>query len=972
MARTRRRSTKRSRKTRNALRSNRIMHRRSRRTHRRRKGHRQQRTRRTLRGGAGDKELATDKVADKASWMERVKKNAYVLRDAPEYIKSDKDIVKAAVAKQTAELDHASDELKKDKPFILDLINTCEQASKEESDYSIIYENLGPTLSTDKDIILKLVEHNGWIFSMLLDVQLFMDKEIVIAAVSSYGKILEEVNVKFKIDKDVVKAAVTNDGEALHYASQELQDDKEIVLKAVANTTDRYLLTSVSKRLRADRGIVMAAVLKNGEALEVAPPELQADREIVLAAVSQDGEALRYASPDLQADRDIVMAAVLKNGEALEVAPPELQADREIVLAAITQNMEALRYASPELRVDKDIIQEALDFDNTNKRAVLAKMKEGIPLKYICENLRGDRDVVLAAVSHDGRALQLASPELQADKNVVLAAVKHDKEMYLIASEELQRDKDIIREALDFDNTQKQDVLAQVTQDIRKILFIPQEWLNDPEIKQVIMSKIDHNINTLTYISPEDPTYKDYARYALQRDSRALAYIHGVAMEDPTVSCYTIPYDVRQELTEVPSPEEWLQLGIKSPDILRFFPYQYREDPLLMEAYQETHRRFFAGAYVKQSQPGVYPPYKGRPFRMGIELECCGKTTSTSFSNIDCLDVIDLGGFEHVSHLFEMVVDKTVNCPRGQCMGEIIVRPGKTLMFDGDMYQVPPDEDTFLDNLKHIGDTFHPSYGDSSGEGGRFQVHISAPELPYGNPEGLQFAKTLLCLWAMDRTDGTYQDRFTLMGHSDDSGARRPPYKVITKSEMEAQFQNITPGNAPEQSEEDNPYESFRQFIVSKLKWLTSSNYGGMFFYSLFEHMKYAERPDDLMRPVRLEFRGFHNVLRIAHSLAQLKLSDPHILAGQSPGDIFKTYVHQHMKDVHFFFDLAYKTSGSNPLYADAMKMVRGGDSLDAIIGKVAALEEQDKKSWRGLSRGKWPTGRTDEVKTEELQWKSL
>ena len=40
--------------------------------------------------------------------------------------------------------------------------------------------------------------------------------------------------------------------------------------------------------------------------------------------------------------------------------------------------------------------------------------------------LRGDRDVVLAAVQQDGDALEYASAELQADREVVLAAVQQD------------------------------------------------------------------------------------------------------------------------------------------------------------------------------------------------------------------------------------------------------------------------------------------------------------------------------------------------------------------------------------------------------------------------------------------------------------------------------------------------------------------------------------------------------------------
>ena len=81
------------------------------------------------------------------------------------------------------------------------------------------------------------------------------------------------------------------------------------------------------------REIVLAAVTKNGWALEYASTEMQADREIVLAAVTKNGAALEYASTEMQADRKIVLAAVTKNGAALKFASAEMQADRKFVLA---------------------------------------------------------------------------------------------------------------------------------------------------------------------------------------------------------------------------------------------------------------------------------------------------------------------------------------------------------------------------------------------------------------------------------------------------------------------------------------------------------------------------------------------------------------------------------------------------------------------------------------------------------------
>ena len=54
--------------------------------------------------------------------------------------------------------------------------------------------------------------------------------------------------------------------------------------------------------------------------------------------------------------------------------------------------------------------------------------------------LKGGREIVLAAVQHDGFALKLASKELKADRGVVLAAVQNHGGALRYASEELKAD----------------------------------------------------------------------------------------------------------------------------------------------------------------------------------------------------------------------------------------------------------------------------------------------------------------------------------------------------------------------------------------------------------------------------------------------------------------------------------------------------------------------------------------------------
>ena len=63
--------------------------------------------------------------------------------------------------------------------------------------------------------------------------------------------------------------------------------------------------------------------------------------------------------------------AVAQNGNALEHASDELKADKEVVLAAVTQRGNALSYASDELKGDKEV--QALHRAKPRRRSIWMK-----------------------------------------------------------------------------------------------------------------------------------------------------------------------------------------------------------------------------------------------------------------------------------------------------------------------------------------------------------------------------------------------------------------------------------------------------------------------------------------------------------------------------------------------------------------------------------------------------------------------
>ena len=132
-------------------------------------------------------------------------------------------------------------------------------------------------------------------------------------------------------------------------------------------TNDWRNLEFASPELQADREVVLAAVKQSGGALHFTPPSIRADREIMQIAVEQSPHAMFYASAvGLHNERGVVLAAVSKDGSTLQYASAALCADKEIVTAALEQSHNLKHAQSHNLttilkHVDRGLLQRDYD-----------------------------------------------------------------------------------------------------------------------------------------------------------------------------------------------------------------------------------------------------------------------------------------------------------------------------------------------------------------------------------------------------------------------------------------------------------------------------------------------------------------------------------------------------------------------------------------------------------------------------------
>ena len=184
-------------------------------------------------------------------------------------------------------------------------------------------------------------------------------------------------------DKSVVTAAVTSCGWALRYASEALQNDQAVAL---------------------------AAVRQNGLALQFASSDLSGDAELALAAVAQCGRAFEFCSAELRRNRLFVLDAVGLNGHVLKYVDEDLQ-DAEVVNMAVDQCGSFL----------SDIVGTAFERTSRQSRIKHVLQDKGVlgaehgPQKEIPRDLRSDSTCFfgLSSMEHVGLAKQLGKDASQ-------------------------------------------------------------------------------------------------------------------------------------------------------------------------------------------------------------------------------------------------------------------------------------------------------------------------------------------------------------------------------------------------------------------------------------------------------------------------------------------------------------------------------------------------------------------------------
>lgn len=228
-----------------------------------------------------------------------------------------------------------------------------------------------PSLLDDENLILSVIESNGyWALKYASD-RLKKNRKVVLAAVNQEGGAFRLVKDIFKNDEEIIKAAISSDGRVLEHVLDKYKADKEIVLSALK--TYGFALEFASKKLRQDREVVLAAVRNHGTSLRFAHTSLTRDKEIAIAAINSQASAFEYVSDLTNGYYDIALKAIKLDCENYLFVSNDFEKNMELFQYAFDEVINRLEKGR-ELRALGLKVIENLEINQTSKLSLLNKL----------------------------------------------------------------------------------------------------------------------------------------------------------------------------------------------------------------------------------------------------------------------------------------------------------------------------------------------------------------------------------------------------------------------------------------------------------------------------------------------------------------------------------------------------------------------------------------------------------------------
>lgn len=278
---------------------------------------------------------------DVRKFVNDVRNNPLILRDAPIEYRSNPEIVRIAVNRIGSLLQYASEELKNDKNIVLAAIRSDGNAFQYASD----------ELKDDENFVFGLVKDDVRVPFKYASHRLRTNEKFVLKCVKYSPFAINE----FKNDREVVLKAIEIQPDVFEWLSKTLKSDKEVVLLALRQIKEF--------KHRNGFSVSRVRVLSN-----ISPDLLRKDNKLVLRILLDFDyvEVLMHASETFFKRESgefpfwFKHAIDVSRGQAFAYFPYKLRNDIEVVKYVLKINANMYKYISYELQHSKEILRLAI------------------------------------------------------------------------------------------------------------------------------------------------------------------------------------------------------------------------------------------------------------------------------------------------------------------------------------------------------------------------------------------------------------------------------------------------------------------------------------------------------------------------------------------------------------------------------------------------------------------------------------
>jgi len=234
--------------------------------------------------------------------------------------------------------------------------------------------------------------------------------------------------------------------------SAKLAADRTFVLQVLEK--DGLSLQYVAPSLKADPSVVLVALQQNGESLQFAPDKFRESRKVVEVAVKQNPKAVRFASESLREDEEFVKEVAEIDGSVLQFASETLCGNWRVASKAVAQSWEALPFEQVDGGLSREVLLGSVKQDWRAIKEIL--QKSPVPQDFLVEaaainpeivraqQLRGNKEVALTALSLNGLMLHYLLPDLRADLELASVAIRQNPDAMGEVHPCLRREKDLL------------------------------------------------------------------------------------------------------------------------------------------------------------------------------------------------------------------------------------------------------------------------------------------------------------------------------------------------------------------------------------------------------------------------------------------------------------------------------------------------------------------------------------------------